>query len=359
MTRWCLLTVLALAAPLGSCGQGLDVPPAPNLQPVLQAYANPTAVVDGEIMAAVADEIAEAAEEIQDSEIFEQILDVIIDVQEELESSTATTCKGGTNNGNVCTFDTDCPGGSCGSDLVLGGTCSDGTNEGGDCADATDCPGGGKCAGGVTLPSPTGAVRINYICPGWDETQFDEGYDDSPDSTNGAIDLIVTLDSGGIGRVVWGTVANCLYLVPNEGDNCEDAGCSQASYDGGVALDLGPDWVNEDILELPVTFVVEGNIGFDGDEVRINQSFRVVLAVESGLAILVDIGDPALSETFNYIFAADAQGIRDANGTLGCSLDERRCFNLICDGGANAGNACFTDADCPEGTCDDVTLFSW
>ncbi|MFW2388718.1 MAG: hypothetical protein ACN4G0_10300 [Polyangiales bacterium] len=327
MSRLSMLTVLALTACLGSCAPGIDVPPAPDLEPVLQAYANPTVAVGSEIMAAVADEIAQAAEEIQDSEIFGEILNVIIEVQEEIENSTARTCNGGSNNGNVCTNDSDCPSGTCGSDLVLGGVCGGGTNDGGDCADDTDCPDGGTCNGGVTVPSPTGAFRINYICPGWDERQFEEGYDDSPDPANGSIDLFMTLDSGGIGRVVWGTAAQCLYLVPNVGGSCEGAGCAQASYDGGVALDLGPDWVDEDVSQIPVTFVVEGNIGFDGDDFRINQSFRVVLAVESGLVILVDIGDPALSETFNYIFAGETQAIRDANGLLGCSLEESRCFD--------------------------------
>jgi len=345
-----------MAVFLGSCAPSF--PTAPDLQPVLQAYENPTATVDGAIMSEVADEIEEAAREIDDSEIFEQILDLIIDVQQELETSTAQICKGGELDGQQCPPDEVCPGGTCGSDLVLGATCNGGTNDGGECAADGDCP-GGTCGGGVIVPSPTGAFRVNYICPGWDERQFDEGNDAEPDSANGALDLFMTLDSGGIGRVVWGTAAQCLYLVPNEGDDCEAAGCSEASYDGGIALDLGPNWVSEDISELPVTFVVEGNIGFDGGGFRINQSFRVILAVESGLVILVDIGDPALSETFNYIFAADAQAIRDADGLLGCSLEDSQCFELVCNAGANAGNACTTDADCPEGTCVQRELFSW
>ena len=82
----------------------------------------------------------------------------------------------------------------------------------------------------MTLPSPTGAFRIDYICPGENPRQFDEGYDDSPDSDNGSIDLNMTLDSGGIGRVAWGTAKTCKYLVPNEGDDCEAAGCSRANY---------------------------------------------------------------------------------------------------------------------------------
>ncbi|MDH3655688.1 MAG: hypothetical protein OEN21_15575 [Myxococcales bacterium] len=324
------LAAIAFAVVLDSCNS-TDLPTAPNLQPVLQAYENPTAVVDGEIMAEVADEIAEAYEEIDDSEIFEEILNVIIEVQEEIKNSTAKACSGGANDGSACTDDAACPDGTCVTtgDLVLNATCSGGDNNGKACdvGDDTACP-NGTCGGGVTLPSPTGAVRINYICPGWDQSQFDEGNDAEPDSANGSIDLFMTLDSGGIGRVVWGTAVNCLYLVPPpEDSNCEAAGCPEASYDGALALDLGPDWVSEDIEQLPVTFVVEGTIGFDGDDFRINQSFRVVLADESGLVILVDLADPALSETFNYIFAGTEQAIQDAMGEFRCSLEESRCFD--------------------------------
>ena len=356
-TSYSLPAEVALAVFLISCAP--TIPQAPDLQPVLEAYENPTVRVSDVIMAEWGDKIEEAAKEIEDSEIFEEILDVIIEAQQELEASTTRTCNGGANNGSACTDEADCPGGTCGADLVLGGACSGGTNDGGDCADNTDCPGGGTCAGGVTLPSPTGAIRINYICPGWDEQQFDDGYDDSPDSANGSIDLFATIDSGGIGRVVWGSADKCLYLVPNEGDDCEAERCSEASFDGGVALDLGPDWASEDISQLPVTFVVEGSIRVDESPFDIKQSFRVILAVESGLEILVDIGEVPLEKTFNYIFAADAQLIRDATGVFGCSLEDSLCFDLVCEGGTNDGNACIIDADCPEGTCVSRERFSW
>jgi hypothetical protein len=83
----------------------------------------------------------------------------------------------------------------------------------------------------------------------------------------------------------------------------------------------------QDIDLLRVTFLMEGTISFDGGEFRINQSFRVVLADESGLVILVDLADPALSQTFNYIFQETSQGIRDADGEFMCSLEESRCFD--------------------------------
>jgi len=278
-------------------------------------------------MSEVADEIAKAEEEIRNSEIFEEILQVIIDVQQELDAATVKTCSGGAMNGSDCSTDADCPDGTCVStgDIVLGGICDAGTNEGNDCAADTDCP-GGTCGGGVVIPTPTGQIQVNYICPGSDEGQFDPGYEADPDPENGTIKLTMTLDSAGIGRVVWGTADKCLYLVPIEGGNCEAAGCSEASYDGGVAVDLGdPAPSGQDITELIVTFLLEGTIGFEGSPFGINQSFRVTLANTAGLVILVDLADPALSETFNYIFGETGQGIRDATGFLLCSLEERQC----------------------------------
>jgi hypothetical protein len=315
------LAALTLAAPLSSCAPSFD--PPPDLQPLLQAYANPTVVVGSQIMSKWADEIAEAAEEIQNSEIFAEILQVIIDVQQELEAASVKTCEGGAMNGSDCSVDAECPGGTCVStgDVILDQICDGGTNDGGDCTADTDCP-GGTCGGGVVVPTPTGQIQVNYICPGWDEGQFDPEYEAEPDPANGTINLTMTLDSGGIGRVVWGAADNCLYLVPTGGENF------QASYDGGVALDLGdPVSPGEDITKLIVTFLMEGEIGFDGGTYGINQSFRVTLENTAALVILVDLADPALSETFNYIFGESSQGIRDATGLFQCSLEESRCWD--------------------------------
>ena len=274
-------------------------------------------------MSAVADEIAEAAKQIEDSEVFDEILQVIIDVQEELDAISVTTCSGGSMNGSACSVDEDCPDGTCvaNGDIVLGGTCSGGTNDGSTCVDNTDCP-EGTCGGGVTVPSPTGVVQINYICPGWDEAQFDPDSQAEPDPADGTLQLTMTLDSAGIGRVVWGTASACRYLAGDQNESFE------AYYDGGVAVDLG-DTVpaDQDIAELLVTFVLEGSIGLDGTDLRINQSFRVILAANVGLELLVDLADPALSETFNYIFAETNQILRDATGAFGCSLEESRCFD--------------------------------
>lgn len=325
MARLFLLATLLLLCTASLSCDSLNIPPAPDLQPVLNAYENPSAVVDGEIMGEVADEIADAAEEIEDSEIFEEILDVIIEVQQELEMNTAKTCNGGAMNGSACATDADCPDGTCvGTTLVLNGTCNGGANNGSACEAGApaDCP-DGTCDG-VSFPSPNGGVQVNFICDGWDERQFDPDYETDP--ANGTILLNMTLDDGGIGRVVWGTADNCLYLVPGEGDNCEAARCFEASYHGGVAVDLGdPVPLDEDITELLVTFVVNGTIGFDGDGFDIDQSFRVKLADTDGLAILVDIGEQPLEETFTYFFQGADQGLSAANGEFVCNLEDMEC----------------------------------
>jgi hypothetical protein len=301
MARLLLLASLSLLCTTSLSCSSLDIPPAPDLQPVLDAYKNPSAVVDGEIMGAVADEIAETAKEIEESEIFAEILDVIIQVQKELAEST-------NENG----------------DLVLDATCDGGANDGSACAADADCP-DGTCGGGVTFPTPNGGVRVSFICSGWDERQFDPDYVADLDPANGTIDLWMTLDGGDIGQVAWGTADHCQYLVPIEDE------IFQASYDGGVAVDLGdPVPLDEDIAELLVTFVVDGiigsePIGVDEPTFPINQSFRVKLADTDGLEILVDIGEAPLEETFNYFFEGTRQGLRAANGFFSCSLEEMEC----------------------------------
>ena len=268
-----LLTGIALCAPSSSCAPTLDVPPAPDVRPVLFAYENPTAVVGSAIMAAVADEIAEIAAEVENSEFFEELMRVIIEVQKEIDDATDA-------NGN----------------LELGG---------------------------VLFPSPNGAVQITFVCEGWDETQ--SGFD----RANGAMELNMTLAGGTIGPVVWGEIDACQYPVEIGLDRFD------ASYDGDVAVYLG-ELVSpgQDLYELPITFITSGTIGFDGDDFRLKQSFRVVFRVEepSGdvgiarLEILVQVND---TETFVYFLETDslAQGIRDATGAFGCSLEERQCFN--------------------------------
>ena len=73
-------------------------------------------------------------------------------------------CVGGANNGNSCTFNQDCPGGSC----KKAGTCVGGGSNGGSCANNSECPGFAFCGGGI-CPSA-------ICCVGGDRNGLDCAY---------------------------------------------------------------------------------------------------------------------------------------------------------------------------------------
>jgi hypothetical protein len=114
----------------------VDVPPAPDLQDLLDAYEHPNVNVRGEIMSEWGDEIEEVFAGLDSTEVFDEILEVIICVQEELDETTD-------EQGN----------------LVLDG---------------------------VAFPAPNGAITINYVCTGWGDTE-------TADPANGTIELTMTL----------------------------------------------------------------------------------------------------------------------------------------------------------------------
>lgn len=233
-----------------------------------------------------ADDIEDVFEALDSTEVFEEILEVIISVQEELDEATVRFCSGGAMDGDQCTVDADCPGGACDESALI--------------------------VEGVQLPAPNGAVTINHTCTGWGDSE-------SADPANGTIDLTMTLVAGRLGPVVWGTAEDCQYLTVVGDQEVK------SSFDGDVAVHFG-DFVpvGEPIRKLLVTFLLTGDIGFDDESFRINQSFRVT---EDGrLDILVQIGE---QEAFIFFFGGEsfAQGVNDATGIFGCSLRDRECTN--------------------------------
>ena len=265
------VTAWAVVGLLSSCNS-LDLPPAPNVQPVLDAFEKPTATVTGPIMEAVADEIAQIRDDIEDSDFYDEILKVIVDVQAEID-------------------------------------------------DATDEDGNLDIGGGVTFPTPNGGVSIEFICAGWDDLS-----PTVPDpAKNGTVNLTMRLAGGTIAPLIWGTIDDCRFPVEIGPLRSED------SYDGKLAVHLG-EFVSpsQNLYELPITFISDGTIGIDGRDVRIKQSFRVTFKFDDegnadldGLAILVELDE---TRSFVYFFEGDlTQGIRDASGTFACNLEERQC----------------------------------
>ena len=247
-----------------SCAETLDVPAAPELDDVITAFANPTAEVNSAVMAGVGDELLALREQLEDSPVIEQILGVIVNVQAELDQNTD-------QDGN----------------LVV--------------------PGLG------TFPDPNAVIEINHNCPGWDPSAADDNAE-----TSGSVRLNMVLELGNILPVVWGEAEQCQFLA-TIGDRA-----LQSSYDGEVAVQFGqrPVSTDESLRDLVITFVLSGTLGAEDRELGIRRSFQ--LGAQGDLEILWELED---GTSFVYLFNRKplAQGIRDANGTYACSLEEREC----------------------------------
>lgn len=260
--RLCSLLLLLCTTHL-SCNS-LDIPPAPDIRPILEAYGNPDADVTGEIMASLADAdaIDDSRDGFEDSDIYEEVLQIIVSIQEEIDASTDE--QGAVNLDGIGAF-----------------------------------------------PSPSGAVEVNFICTGWGETE-------TADSENGTIQLTMILFGGNFGPLVWGTATGCRYRVTVAGE------ASEVSYDGEVAVYFGDVFsTTESLRERLTTFILRGTIGINGRDFPIDRAFRVD---ESGrLDILIQLAD---GTNFIYFFDGERfpEGIEDANGRFGCSLEDRQCM---------------------------------
>lgn len=247
-----------------SCADTLDFPAAPELDDTVAAYAQPTAELSSAVMAAVGDELLELRELLEDSAALQQLLEVIVSVQVELEQNTD-------EEGN----------------LVV--------------------PGIGA------FQDPNAVIEITHDCPGWESSNLDSTADSS-----GSVQLNMLLERGNILPVVWGEATQCQFL------GTIDQRTLPSSYDGEVAVHFGEAPVPTDgpLRDLVITFVLSGTLGVEGRALPVQRSFR--LGGQGDLEILWELDD---GTRFVYLFNREplSQGIRDANGTYACSLEERQC----------------------------------
>lgn len=272
---------VALAVLLGSCAPELDLPPPPDIQSRLDSFENPDAEVVADILAAVADEILELYDQIDQSSFYEEVINVIADVQEQIY----------TDEGEV--------------DL----------------------------GGGVTFDAPNGGVTVEYICEGWGEPP-----PRMPDPENGSIELNMRLAGGGIAPLVWGEVDDCQYPIEigEQRFNARSSG-GLAVYFGeplpaGQNLKQVPEGEDPAFYRLRVIFVAVGSITIEENELPIDDLFQVTFAFdEEGnllpgatvISLLIGLAD---GTSFRYSFAADlTQKLEDRLGELTCSLEDRTC----------------------------------
>lgn len=256
--------VLSGALLAASCGQTVDVPTAPEVDEVLEAFETPTANVVGTVMAAVGDDLLELRTQIEESGLLEEILDVIVRVQVDLGAAPEL------------------------GDLAL----QDGI-------------------GGFL--NPTAVVQVNHRCRGWSSSATDaEGQDD------GSLELTMVIEDGSINPVVWGRATQCRFTT--EIGNRRNT----TAYDGDISVHVGRvrDAVNDEIVAA-FTFTLSGTLEVEALARPLERSFQ--LYGGGGLGVLVALES---EESFVYFFDLGRfeQAVRDATGIFGCSLEERECI---------------------------------
>jgi hypothetical protein len=238
------------------------------MQPLLLAYASPTANVRAEVMAEWANSILDTQQVIEQTELPEQLLVLVEKLQNAIDSSS-------------------------GAEEVIS-------------------------VNGASVSEPIGVIRLHHVCSGWDDTQ--EG---DPD-VDGIIDLTLTLERGRIGPVVWGVFDECRW-AQTVGDRS-----IEVEYDGEIRAHFGGAFgTDARVRDREVTFEVVGVATRDGASLPIESSFRLDLgrALRIGDAHLDILVEIERGEFFVFFFrAADfTSGVHDATGRFFCSLEERIC----------------------------------
>ncbi|MGB8222117.1 MAG: hypothetical protein WCF10_05995 [Polyangiales bacterium] len=267
--RNCLASLMfAFAMTVSSCVPSVDIPEAPDMDPVLSAYAEPTATVLADVMAVSAEPILEAKRVIEETAVSEQLLVLIEKLQKEIDSA-------GEGEGAIV-------------------------------------------VNGVSVSEPNGAIRLHHVCSGWEDTQ-----DGDPDF-DGTIAPTLTLHQGLIGAVVWATFDRCRWkrTVGNRSLEIE--------YDGEISAHFGESFRTDTLLRnREITFEVIGNVVVNGRSSPIDRSFRLGLAgahevLNGRLDILIGTRSGG---SFVFFFRATdfPSGVQDATGRFSCSLEERTC----------------------------------
>lgn len=251
---------------LGSCRESIDIPDPPDMQPLLTAYANPTANVRAEVMAESSGSILDTQQLVEEAELPEQLLVLVEHLQNAIDSG--------------------------GDESIL--------------------------VNGERVSEPIGAIRLNHVCSGWDEAQ------EADPEIDGTIELTLTLERGSIGPVVWGTFDGCRW-----GRTVGDRSI-EVEYDGEIRAHFGSGFSTDTrVRDREITFEVLGTATLNGASVPIESSFRLDLGrrrriLDGRLEVLIEIE----SGEFFVFFFHDRElstGVQDVTGRFFCNLEERRC----------------------------------
>jgi hypothetical protein len=267
-----LLVILWLA--VCSCVPSVDIPDPPDMEPVLSAYANPTANVWAELMDEWDDTILETKQVVEETSILDELLVPIEQLQAKIDSDEEGV-------------------------IVIGDT---------------------------EVSQPNGVIRLSHVCAGWDDAEARDP------EVNGTIDLALTLEGSRLQPVVWGIFDQCRWkrervVSKRFGKRLEEI---DVEYDGEIRAHFGEPFLTDTrIRQRPITFSMIGNATLDGRSIPIDQSVRVTLVsvrdiLSARLDILIQTRE---GEHFVFFFRDRdiAAGVHDVTGRFSCSLEDRRC----------------------------------
>jgi hypothetical protein len=244
------------------------------MEPVLSAYANPTANVRAELMDEWDDTILETKQVMEETSVLDELLVPIEQLQTKIDSDEEGV-------------------------IVISET---------------------------PVSRPNGVIRLNHVCPGWDDAEAQDP------EVDGTIEFTLTLEGGNLQPVVWGIFDQCRWkrkrvVAKRFGKRLEEI---EVEYDGEIRAHFGdPFRTNTLIRQRPITFSVIGDATLGGRSIPIDQSFRVELAgvrdiLSARLDVLVQTRE---GEHFVFFFRDKdlAAGVHDVTGRFSCSLEDRRC----------------------------------
>lgn len=258
-----------LCAVLLACSDPVEKPEAPDMGPLIAAYATPTADFSQE----VADEIGGAV----------RLELAIVAALEGLESLLRDVLE---------------PAADVASDQQADAGAAGFAEEGAG-------PSGARNEG-------EGFFRVERICRGWSGAEVVDADADA----NGTMEFTIGFTERGIDPVVWGELEGCRELV----------GGSEVYLHGGVSLYLGDALQFQRVGDEPILFQLRARVDVDGEQ-RVDQEFDFQHCPHGATAcppgrveIKVDVpsgGHLLLS----FDRASSTAGVRARNGLWPCEVD--------------------------------------
>jgi hypothetical protein len=267
-----------LSAALGACQNDarrrkVDKPEAPPMQPILDAFATPTATIAPEAVAALTQAIAARTAAIDTLQVDGVVIDAIAQGLSEVRA-----------NGQAATRDLERSGVEVAQQPI----------------DVTG----------------DGYVVVTRICDGWGAVPV-------PDAANGALTLTAGFTERGLDPVIWGSLFDCKYKLDQRAIEIDGLDPDPAAIDVRAYIGSAVTLENFGAFVEPIVIDVASRVFVDGVDQLGRFTFKIDVATRS-FETLVPVGG-------GYVVAAVALdrsstvAVRAADGTYACDVAAQRC----------------------------------